>query len=96
MWYKKAMLGIVTIVPRGVFNIHMLTTSSKEVTAIYEKIQNIDRHIQIKIEHPDNTNSQILESKYQQLVKSTLVSIEKPPLKTSFCISNQHFHSRFK
>ena len=35
----------------------MLTSSSEEATDIYEKFQNIDRHIQFKIEHPDNTGS---------------------------------------
>ena len=35
----------------------MLTSSSEEATAIHEKFQNIDRHIQFKIEHPDNTGS---------------------------------------
>ena len=35
----------------------MLTSSSKEATAINEKFQNIERHIQFKKEHPDNTGS---------------------------------------
>ena len=35
----------------------MLTSSSKEANVIYEKFQNIDRHIQFKIEHPDNTKT---------------------------------------
>ena len=34
----------------------MVTSSSEEATAIYEKFQNIYRQIQFKIEHPDNTN----------------------------------------
>ena len=38
----------------------MLTSSSKKATAIYERFQNIDRHIQFKIEHPDNTGSFLL------------------------------------
>ena len=35
----------------------MLTSSSEEATAIYEKFLNIDRHIQFKIEHPDDIKS---------------------------------------
>ena len=34
-----------------------LTSSNEEATAIYEKFQNTDRHIQFKREHPDNTGS---------------------------------------
>ena len=36
-------------------DIFILTLSSEEASAIYEKFQNIDRHIQLKIQHPDNT-----------------------------------------
>ena len=44
----------------------MLTSSRKEATAIYEKFQNIDRHIQFKIEHPYNTGSlSLLDFKMQ-------------------------------
>ena len=44
----------------------MLTSSSKETTAIYEKFQNIDRCIQFKIEHPDKTRSlSLLDMKRQ-------------------------------
>ena len=42
---------------RYINNIRMLTSSGKEVTAIYKKFQNIDRYIQFKIKHPDNTGS---------------------------------------
>ena len=37
--------------------------------------------------------SYILKSKYYQLVKLRLVSIENQPQKTSLWISNQHFYS---
>ena len=44
----------------------MLILSSEEVTTIYEKFQNIDRYIQFKIEHPDNTGSlSLLDFKMQ-------------------------------
>ena len=44
----------------------MLTSSSEEATAIHEKFQNTDRHIQFKIEHPDNTGSlSLLDFKIQ-------------------------------
>ena len=33
----------------------MFTSSGEE--AIYERLQNIERHIQFKIDHPDNTGS---------------------------------------
>ena len=32
----------------------MFTSSSEEATAIYKKFQIMERHIQFKIEHPDN------------------------------------------
>ena len=35
----------------------MVRSSSEEATAIFEKFQNIDRHVQFKIEHPNNTGS---------------------------------------
>ena len=35
----------------------MLTSSSEKATAIFKKFQNIDRHIQFKMEHPDDTGS---------------------------------------
>ena len=44
----------------------MLTSSTEEAIAIYEKIPNIDRHIQFKIEYPDNTGSlSLLDFKIQ-------------------------------
>ena len=44
----------------------MLTSSCEETTSIYEKFQNIDRHIQFKIEHLDNTGSlSLLDFKMQ-------------------------------
>ena len=45
---------------RYIDDILMLTSSSEEATAIYEKFQNIDRHIQFKIEHLYNTGSLLL------------------------------------
>ena len=57
-----------------------------------KKFQNLDRQIQFKIKHPDNTepyHSYILKSNYHQQVKFTLVSMENPPLKTFFV----HFKS---
>ena len=54
------------IFTRYMNDILMLTSSSQEATAIYEKFQNIDRHIQCKIEHPDNTGSlSLLDFKMQ-------------------------------
>ena len=46
-----------TLFSRYIDNILMLTSSSGEANAKYEKFQNIDTHIQFKIEHPDNTGS---------------------------------------
>ena len=43
---------------RYIDDLLMLISSSEEATDIYEKFQNIDRHIHFKIEHPDNTGSQ--------------------------------------
>ena len=73
----------------------MLTSSSEEATAIYEKFLNVDifswrKNIQITL-HP--YHSLILKCKYHQLVKFTLVLIENLQRKTSLCILNQHFHS---
>ena len=46
--------------------IYIYTSSSEEATAIYEKFQNIDRHIQFKIEHSDNAGSlSLLDFKMQ-------------------------------
>ena len=63
---------VLSICPSWIFftryvdDILMLTSSSKEATAIYEKFQNIDRHIQFKKEHPDNTRSlSLLDFKIQ-------------------------------
>ena len=42
---------------RYIDDILMLTSSQRRTTSIYEKFQNIDRPIQFKLEHPDNTGS---------------------------------------
>ena len=72
----------------------MLTSSSEEATTIYEKLQNIDRHIQFKIEHPDNRGSlSLLDFKIQ--ISSTgeiYSSFYTKPTTKNLC-AFQHFHS---
>ena len=70
----------------------MLTSSSEEATAIYEKFQNIDRHIQFKIEHPDNTGSLSLVDFKIQISPTSKIYISfyrKPSTKNLFA----HFKS---
>ena len=38
-------------------DIFMLTSSSEEATAMDEKFQNSNRHIQFKVEHPGDSRS---------------------------------------
>ena len=42
---------------RYIDDILMVTSSKEEATKITDKFQNIDSHIQFKIEHPDSTGS---------------------------------------
>ena len=77
-------------------DILMLTSSSEETTAIFEKFQNIDKNIQFKIEHQDNIRSlSFLDFRIQISPTGRIYTtfFETPPLKTFLCISDQHFHS---
>ena len=70
----------------------MLTSSSEEATAIFEKFQNIDRHIQLKIEHPDNTGSlSLLDFKIELLPTGKIyTSVYRKPTAKNYFV---HFKS---
>ena len=71
-------------------DILMLTSSSEEATAIYKMFQNIYRHIQFKIEHPDNTGSlSFLDFKMQISPTGKIYT----SLYRKLTSTNQHFHS---
>ena len=48
----------------------MLTSSSEEATAIYEKFQYTDIYIQFKTGHPDNTGSRSLQDSKMQITST--------------------------
>ena len=74
----------------------MLTSSSEDATAIYEKFQNIDRHIQFKIDNPDNTGSlTLLDFKMQISPTGKIYTsfYRKPSTKNLFVSFKSAFHT---
>ena len=72
---------------RYIDDILALISSREEATAIYEKFQNVDRHHQPKIEHPDNTVSlSLLDFKMQiSPIDKIIIIFSRKPTAKNLC-----------